>query len=134
MTRPKAGMADPKRTAHPGIRTKIYVQNDMIGAGKIDLLRSIRDEGSITRGAARMGMSYRRAWFLLDTIQRCFAEPLLHTQRGGANSGARLTPLGEDLIRRYDAHIATVEAASAEFLEWLESHQADKEDSPAESA
>ena len=134
MSKPNTRKPDPRRTAHPGIRTKIYVQNDMIGSGKIDLLRAIRDEGSITRGAARMGMSYRRAWFLLDTIQRCFSEPLLRTQRGGTNSGARLTPLGEELIRRYDAHIATVEAASAEFLDWLEGHQADEAETPAESA
>lgn len=127
MSRHKNRPLNPARTARPGIRTKIYVQSDMIGSGKIDLLKTIRDEGSISKAAARMGLGYRRAWFLLDTIQRCFNEPLLVTRRGGPNSGARLTPLGEELIRRYDAHIATVEAASAEFLDWLEAHQNDEE-------
>ena len=107
----------------PGLRTKIYVQTDMIGSGKIDLLRLIEKHGSITGAAREMGVGYRRAWFLIETIQRCFEAPLIETHRGGPNNGSRLTPLGTELIKRYDHHTKQVEAASAEFLAWLEGHQ-----------
>ncbi len=123
MSRQKSRVLDQTKFAHPGVRTKIYVQSDMIGSGKIDLLRLIQKHGSITGAAREMGVGYRRAWFLIETIQRCFEGPLIETRRGGRNNGSRLTPLGIELIRRYDAHTAHIEAASAEFLGWLETHQ-----------
>ena len=71
-----------------------------------------------------MGVSYRRAWFLLDTLQRCFEEPLYTTARGGAQAGgAEVTPLGQELIRRFHAQDAAVRSASQEFMEWLEDKQ-----------
>lgn len=122
MSRPKNRTPNRDKRARPGVRTKIYVRDDMIGSGKIDLLREIDAAGSISGAARAMGLGYRRAWFLLDTIQRCFATPLVET----SSTGARLTPLGADLIARYDAHIAEIEAASAGFLDWLEEHQAEE--------
>ncbi|NNU81825.1 LysR family transcriptional regulator [Halovulum dunhuangense] len=127
MSRRKKRPIDQERLRHPGVRTKIYVQADMIGAGKIELLRTLKRAGSISAAAREMGMGYRRAWFLLDTIQRCFREPLFETTRGGADPGGSiLTPLGEELIARYDAHIEKIEKASADFLGWLETHQSDR--------
>ncbi|MEM9780044.1 MAG: LysR family transcriptional regulator [Pseudomonadota bacterium] len=118
-----APSASKPPVAQPGVRTKIYVQSDMIGSGKIDLLRLIDTHGSITGAAREMGVGYRRAWFLIDTIQRCFEAPLIETHRGGPRNGSRLTPLGAELIRRYDSHTAEIEAASKPFLNWLEEHQ-----------
>jgi molybdate transport system regulatory protein len=75
-----------------------------MGPGKADLLQAIADEGSITRAARRMGMSYRRAWLLVETMNRCFRAPLIEASRGGAGGGgARLTPLGHQALARYRA-------------------------------
>ena len=122
MSRPKENFHDPEKRRHPGVRTKIYVRDDMIGSGKVDLLRLIDETGSISGAAARMGCGYRRAWFLLDTLQRCFREPLTVTQRGGPG-GTRLTALGKEFLHRHDAHEAEITAVSAPYLAWLEDQQ-----------
>lgn len=73
-----------------------------IGPGKADLLDAIAVSGSISAAAKRMGMSYRRAWLLVDTMNRCFSGPLVASARGGTGGGgARLTPLGEEVLTRY---------------------------------
>jgi molybdate transport system regulatory protein len=128
MSRRKDKDTDPERHARPGVRTKIFVREDMIGGGKIELLRRVGQEGSISAAAKSMGLGYRRAWFLLDTMQRCFAEPLFISERGGAASGgSQLTELGAELVRRHDEHEASIEVVSAGFLKWLELKQADDE-------
>lgn len=123
MSRPKDKVADLAKRARPGVRTKIYVRDDMIGGGKIDLLRTIRDTGSISAAAKEMGMGYRRAWFLLDTLQRCFAEPLVTRARGGGAGGSQVTPLGEELLKRHADHEAAVQAVSDDFIAWLDRQQ-----------
>ncbi len=73
-----------------------------MGPGKADLLQAIADAGSITRAARRMGMSYRRAWLLVETMNLCFRAPLVEASRGGAGGGgAHLTPLGREALERY---------------------------------
>ena len=73
-----------------------------IGPGKADLLDAIAASGSISAAAKRMGMSYRRAWLLVDTMNSCFQGPLVASARGGTGGGgARLTPLGEEVLARY---------------------------------
>ncbi|MDE2089900.1 MAG: LysR family transcriptional regulator [Gammaproteobacteria bacterium] len=73
-----------------------------LGPGKADLLEGIAATGSISAAARRMGMSYRRGWQLVDTMNRCFKRPLVETSTGGVRGGgARLTDLGEDVLRRY---------------------------------
>ncbi len=73
-----------------------------IGPGKADLLDAIAANGSISAAAKRMGMSYRRAWLLVDTMNGCFQGPLVDSVRGGAGGGgARLTPLGAEVLARY---------------------------------
>ena len=110
-------------TATPGIRIKVYVREDMIGMGKIDLLRLVAAEGSARAAAAKMGVNRERASFLLDTLQRCFEAPLLAPEGADAWEATRLTPLGEELIRRHDAHLEAVAAASGDYLDWLEGVQ-----------
>jgi molybdate transport system regulatory protein len=59
-----------------------------------------------------MGMSYKRAWHLIDTMNVCFRAPLVEATRGGrAGGGARLTPLGEEVLARYRRMQAQAEAA-----------------------
>ena len=109
---------------NPGIRTKLFVANETIGIGKITLLQLVGEIGSISGAARQMGMNYRRAWFLLDSMQSGFAEPLLLTERGGkGRGGASLTPLAEELISRYEAHPTLIASQSSDILEWLRSVQ-----------
>ena len=111
---------------NPGIRTKLFVANETIGIGKIKLLQLVGEIGSISGAARQMGMNYRRAWFLLDSMQSGFAEPLLLTERGGkGRGGASLTPLAEELISRYEAHTTLIASQSSDILEWLHSVQSD---------
>ena len=91
-----------------------------IGPGKIDLLEAIARTGSITAAAKALGMSYRRAWLLVDMMNRCFASPVVAAESGGAHGGGtRLTPLGREVARRYRRIEATAARASAADLEAL---------------
>ena len=85
-----------------------------MGPGKADLLEAIEAEGSITHAAQHMGMSYRRAWLLVETMNGCFREPLVETTRGGrCGGGAQLTALGRQVLDRY----RHMEAKAAKSLE-----------------
>jgi molybdate transport system regulatory protein len=85
-----------------------------IGPGKADLLEGIAATGSISAAARRLGMSYRRAWLLVDVMNRCFRTPLVTTAKGGtAGGGAALTPLGKEVLRRYRAMEARAARAIA---------------------
>jgi molybdate transport system regulatory protein len=83
-----------------------------VGPGKIELLEAIEATGSITSAAKAMGMSYRRAWLLVDTMNRCFGRPVVEAEAGGKRGGgARLTALGAEVKRRY--RVAEAKAAKA---------------------
>ena len=108
----------------PGIRLKLFVADETIGVGKIKLLQLLEETGSISAAARRMGMNYRRAWFLLDSVQSGFSKPLFETARGGKlHGGAKLTSLGRELIKRYSTHATLIASQSDEILEWLLSVQ-----------
>jgi molybdate transport system regulatory protein len=116
-----------KADKNPGVRTKLFVANETIGVGKIKLLQLVGETGSISAAARQMGMNYRRAWFLLDSMQSGFADPLFQTERGGkARGGASLTPLGIELINRYEAHASLIADQSTDILDWLRSVQSDR--------
>src|SRR6266542_1082234 len=73
-----------------------------VGPGKVDLLEAIAATGSITAAAKQLGMSYRRAWLLVDTMNRCFKRPVVDAEAGGQRGGGTaLTPLGAEVIQRY---------------------------------
>jgi molybdate transport system regulatory protein len=75
-----------------------------IGPGKVALLEAIAQTGSITWSAKKLRMSYRRAWLLVEETNRCLVRPAVETVSGGPRGGgARLTPIGVELIRRYRA-------------------------------
>ena len=75
-----------------------------IGPGKADLLDAVTRTGSISAAAREMDMSYRRAWVLVDTMNRCFHAPLVETSKGGSGGGgARVTDLGLEVLARYRA-------------------------------
>ncbi|AUG53856.1 winged helix-turn-helix domain-containing protein [Thalassospira marina] len=85
------------------IRLKIDLPGGVrLGYGKIDLLRAVANEASISAAARKMGMSYRRAWLLIDELNRSFASPVIETRIGGkAHGGASLTEMGERVIAIY---------------------------------
>jgi molybdate transport system regulatory protein len=73
-----------------------------LGPGKVALLQGIHARGSITAAARDLGMSYMRAWKLVQTMNACFREPLVTTRRGGKIHGsAVLTGTGERVLALY---------------------------------
>lgn len=110
-TRPAGG-------ARAQFRLRITKGSDIaVGPGKIDLLEAIAATGSITAAAKRLGMSYRRAWLLVDTMNRCFRSPVVAAEAGGQRGGGTaLTPLGADVVRRYRrVESLAAKAAAAEL-------------------
>ena len=100
-------------TVHPRIR--IY-RGDVIafGPGKADLLEAIRRTGSITKAAVRLGMSYMRAWHLVQTMNGEFRAPVVSTfQGGGRHGGAVVTETGEAVLDLYREMVAASVRAMA---------------------
>ncbi|MEI2418504.1 LysR family transcriptional regulator [Orrella sp. JC864] len=102
-------------------RLRIY-QNEAIaiGPGKVALLEAIARTGSISAAARELGMSYRRAWMLIDETNRGLKSPAVHTAAGGAQGGGtHLTPVGEALVRHYRDIERTAHAAAARQIRAL---------------
>jgi molybdate transport system regulatory protein len=82
-----------------------------IGPGKIRLLEAVGQTGSISQAGRALGMSYRRAWLLIDDMNRSFRHPVISAKPGGLQGGgASVTEFGTELIRQYRA----IEAAATE--------------------
>jgi molybdate transport system regulatory protein len=92
-----------------------------VGPGKIALLEAVAATGSITAAARQLGMSYRRAWLLLDTMNRCFSQPLTDAETGGKRGGGTsLTPLGVQVVKRYRRiERAALKAGAADIRAFL---------------
>jgi molybdate transport system regulatory protein len=87
----------------PNIRFRIdFSENLNLGPGKIALLEAIEAHGSLVGAAASLGMSYRRAWLLLESLNKTFKEPVAHSSAGGnSGGGSSITEFGRLLIKRY---------------------------------
>src|SRR5260370_31502112 len=85
------------------LRVRLVLESGArIGPGKPKLLDSTRDTGSIWAAAREMGMSYKRAWLLLDSMNQAVAELVVTAAPGGTGGGgATLTPFGSEVLRRY---------------------------------
>jgi molybdate transport system regulatory protein len=94
-----------KADAKPVPRLRILLGASIaMGPGKADLLDAIAATGSISAAGRRMGMSYRRAWMLVETMNKSFQAPLVHAAKGGTHGGgAALTAEGVDVLKRYRA-------------------------------
>jgi molybdate transport system regulatory protein len=80
----------------------VFESGARVGPGKAKLLESIRETGSISAAARDMGMSYKRAWLLLDSMNQAFTEAVVTAAPGGAGGGgATLTPFGAEVLERY---------------------------------
>jgi molybdate transport system regulatory protein len=86
------------------LRVSIVLESGArIGPGKAKLLESVRDTGSISAAAREMGMSYKRAWLLLDSMNQAFTELVVTAAPGGAGGGgATLTAFGAEVLERYN--------------------------------
>lgn len=95
------------------LKLRLYNGADIaMGPGKADLLAAIAQHGSISAAARALGMSYRRAWLLVETMNRSFQQPLVSTLAGGKQGGGtQLTALGEQVLQRYRALCAQALAA-----------------------
>jgi len=93
-----------------------------IGPGKAELVERIAETGSISAAARAMGMSYRRAWQLVEAMNRACREPVVITAIGGRRGGgAEVTPFGRKLVRLFRAMEGKASAAIAADLKRFES-------------
>jgi molybdate transport system regulatory protein len=108
--------------ALPRIRIRLVLQGGKaVGPGKADLLAAIDRLGSIAAAGRLMGMSYQRAWSLVEALNQTFREPLVLLSRGGATrGGATLTPMGHDVLARYRAIVVSAAASCEAELRALE--------------
>ena len=116
--------ADSGAPPHFRVRGRVWVEADgatYLAWGRVVLLERIRDLGSITKAARSMGMGYRRAWDLVEAVNREAPVPLVERTVGGrGGGGTRVTPAGEqaiaqfwDMVRAMDAFLAGVGAPGA---------------------
>src|SRR6516164_10424250 len=92
-----------------------------LGPGKVRLLEAIGKTGSISQAGRDLGMSYRRAWLLVDDMNNCFRDAVILAQPGGAHGGgATLTPFGHKVVERYRAIETDALVATRKHLHDLE--------------
>jgi molybdate transport system regulatory protein len=101
--------------ANPRLSIRIdLASGDRIGPGKIALLEAIRTTGSISAAARALGMSYRRAWLLVEEINGSLRDPAVAAETGGRHGGgAALTAAGERIIDLYRAIESQARSAAA---------------------
>lgn len=108
---------------HPSITFRITLAPEtLLGPGKADLLQAIDETGSIAAAGRRMGMSYKRAWYLIDTMNAYFREPVVISVKGGSGrGGAQLTGTGRAVLEAYRRIEASARRATARDLAALAS-------------
>lgn len=96
----------------PHLHLRLHFGSTRFGPGKAELLRLIAETGSISAAGRAMGMSYKRAWSLVEELNASFAVPLVISARGGAGGGgAQLSEQGAFVLERFQ--IIEAKAASA---------------------
>jgi molybdate transport system regulatory protein len=110
-----------RRKAMPKLTLRIDFDADRaIGPGKVKLLEMIDKHGSISEAGRQMGMSYRRAWLLVDSLNRSFNVPVIASQKGGQHGGgAVLTEFGHTVVQHYRAIESAAENAGAAHIDAL---------------
>ncbi|MGB0631711.1 MAG: winged helix-turn-helix domain-containing protein [Alphaproteobacteria bacterium] len=118
----------------PAPRLRILLGREIaMGPGKAELLRLIEETGSISAAAREMGMSYRRAWTLVETMNGAFREPVVEAATGGrGGGGAQVTEFGREALARYRAMeekaLGSVTAEMDAFAELLDSDYVEADD------
>ncbi|MCQ8179669.1 winged helix-turn-helix domain-containing protein [Methylomonas sp. SURF-1] len=107
----------------------LHNQEIAMGPGKAELLAAIQKTGSIMAAGKTMNMSYRRAWLLVDVMNRSFAEPLVHAAKGGRHGGGTvLTPMGERVLEQYLKMVDAVNHSANAYLPLFSGLMAAKQD------
>lgn len=98
------------------VKGRIWIDSEngpFLGAGRVELLKKIQEHGSITKAAKSMGMAYRQAWHLIESMNAKVSNPLVITSAGGkGGGGATLTTEAAKMIEQFE----TLEAAFAAFI------------------
>lgn len=116
-------MSKPSPSGRLSLRV-VLAPDAVLGPGKADLLERVRDTGSISAAGRQMGMSYKRAWDLIDAMNRIFAEPVVQASKGGSGGGgAVLTPFGVQVLALYRRLEQTCTEAAQADLQWLQSRR-----------
>lgn len=106
------------------IEVRLFLKLDAttrLGLGKVELLEAIDTTGSISAAGRSLDMSYRRAWELVDHLNKAFGRPLVSGQIGGTGGGgARLTELGREVVKRYRLLQTETETVAGPHLAALE--------------
>jgi molybdate transport system regulatory protein len=102
----------------PVIRFRIdFADNSRVGPGKIELLEAILRHGSLSQAARSLGMSYRRAWLLIESLNSYFQEPVTQATTGGkGGGGVTITQFGKSLIKSYRELSRDIAIAAARRL------------------
>jgi len=103
------------------IRPRLYLAGPItIGPGKIDILRKVDETRSISAAARALGMTYKHAWLLIDSLNEGFGRPVVETATGGRGGGGTvLTELGRQLVERYVALEARLNSSAKAELDAL---------------
>jgi len=119
-------MSTRARKSAPAIRFRIdFDEQCSVGIGKITLLEAVADTGSLSQAARRLGMSYRRAWLLVDSMNAEFDTPVISATVGGSGGGgAQLTDFGRELARAYRALEGSVATLVARSMGAIAAHVA----------
>ena len=117
-------MAEPEATSLlcGKIRLRLTLGKDTValGPGKADLLDAVRSSGSVSAAAKAMGMSYRRAWLLVETMNSCFTMPLVKCVRGGSGGGgAEVTAEGVAVLQLFRCMQAEVDSVVERYLPYF---------------
>ncbi|MCF6295667.1 MAG: LysR family transcriptional regulator [Flavobacteriaceae bacterium] len=88
------------------IKSRIWIEADntvLLGEGRIRLLKAIEETGSLSKAAKTLKMSYKKAWHLIDSVNRSAKKPVTIASIGGkGGGGAKLTPYGKSLITAFE--------------------------------
>ena len=99
------------------LKLRILFDGAMMGPGKAALLAGIQNTGSIAAAGREMGMSYKRAWSLVEEMNAAYLDPLVSSARGGpGGGGAQLTATGVKVLTLYQAIVASAEQAAADQI------------------
>jgi molybdate transport system regulatory protein len=117
----------------PEVRFRVdFYDRCSVGVGKVRLLEAIERTGSLSQAARDIGMSYRRAWLLIDSMNAEFDSPVIVATVGGSGGGgAKLTSFGRELIGAYRGLEARLAALAAEHMGGIAAHARNRRNRPA---
>jgi molybdate transport system regulatory protein len=128
--KPRPPASEAATDGQAGARLMVRVAfgaHDAIGPGKARLMELVDRHGSISAASRAMGISYRRAWLLIEGLRRTFRKPVVAARHGGRHGGgAGLTPFGRALVQRYRAIERRARAAVARELRAMERDMAQR--------